>query len=270
MPSPKRISLVITTYNWPDALRRSVESAWRQVRMPDEIIIADDGSGEETRALIAELQQQSPVPIIHSWQEDDGFRLNRSRNLAIAKVSSDYIVVIDGDIVMHSHFLADHQEMAKPGYCLAGRRMYMNPTLSQRVLDGYVPHMLSPGIHAHRSDLIRPVWLRNLRSSVCHKLRGFYGANMSFWHNDALKVNGFNEAFTGWGGDDLEFAIRLMNIGVHKIRIRHGATAFHIYHTESHRAISPENHAEFEKTRIESLTWCEQGLNSHLSEKASD
>ena len=78
-----RISLVIATYNWPEALRACVEACFRQTDDNYEIIIADDGSGEPTRALVAELCARSPVPMRHVWQPDDGFRLAMARNRGI-------------------------------------------------------------------------------------------------------------------------------------------------------------------------------------------
>src|SRR6056300_334152 len=94
-------SLIITTYNWPEALELVLLSALRQSVLPNEIIIADDGSTKATERLISKIAGKSPIPIIHSWHEDKGFRLSRSRNLAIAKTSCEYIICTDGDLILH-------------------------------------------------------------------------------------------------------------------------------------------------------------------------
>ena len=78
-------SLIITTYNWPEALELVLTTAVKQSVQPNEIIIADDGSAKDTKLLVNTFSKKTSVPIVHSWQEDDGFRLSKSRNLAISK-----------------------------------------------------------------------------------------------------------------------------------------------------------------------------------------
>ena len=107
-----KISLIITTYNREDALQVTVRNALAQTRPPDEILIADDGSGPATKALVEQLSASSHVPIIHAWQEDDGFRPGRARNLAIAASSGKYVILVDGDIVMDPDFVLDHEQCA--------------------------------------------------------------------------------------------------------------------------------------------------------------
>ena len=52
-----RTSIVVSTYNWPEALELTVRSILKQTVLPDEIVIADDGSGEETKKAIERLQR---------------------------------------------------------------------------------------------------------------------------------------------------------------------------------------------------------------------
>src|SRR5687767_9054063 len=103
-----KTSLIITTYNWKEALDLTLRSVARQVEMPDEVLVADDGSRPDTGELIRAWAQRLPVPVRHIWQEDLGFRLARSRNRAIAAATGEYIVIVDGDMALHSHFIADH------------------------------------------------------------------------------------------------------------------------------------------------------------------
>ena len=105
MASKISTSLIISTYNRSDALELCVKSVLRQSLLPDEIIIADDGSKEETGELIHQLATTSVVPIIHVWHEDLGFRLATIRNKAIVKATKEYIIQIDGDIVLHKDFV---------------------------------------------------------------------------------------------------------------------------------------------------------------------
>ena len=95
-----------------------------QSRLPDEVIVADDGSGEQTRATIARIAHGYPCRIAHVWQEDRGFRAARARNLGIAAACGDYIVMIDGDMVPHRDFIADHAAFAcKAARCKAAASM---------------------------------------------------------------------------------------------------------------------------------------------------
>ena len=103
-----KLTLIITTYNWPDSLLLVLKSILNQTVLPDEIIIADDGSGSETRELISKFKKDTNLNIIHSWQDDIGFRAAKSRNNAIIESTGDYIVLIDGDVILHPNFLEDH------------------------------------------------------------------------------------------------------------------------------------------------------------------
>lgn len=107
------VSLIVTTYNRPDALSAVLQSVLVQKTLPEQVIIADDGSNEQTRAVIEQYQQKFPIPLIHSWQPDTGFKLAESRNRALVQLTSAYIVVIDGDMVMHPEFIQDHLNAAK-------------------------------------------------------------------------------------------------------------------------------------------------------------
>ena len=116
-------SLIICTYNWPEALGLVLSSAITQAELPNEIIVADDGSDKSTAKVIQDFSKKSIVPTIHSWQEDYGFRAAKSRNKAIAKAYGDYIILIDGDIILHPKFIQDHIDSSQPGYFIQGSRV---------------------------------------------------------------------------------------------------------------------------------------------------
>ena len=142
MRQNKHISLVITTYNSPEFLEIVLRSAMRQYVMPREIIIADDGSGQPTRDVIARYQAVSPVPIVHSWIPDEGFRVAMARNRAIVQAQGDYIVLIDGDIVMGRHFIEDHARLMHRGTFVAGSRARLNEAATARR-----KQTLNPSLH---------------------------------------------------------------------------------------------------------------------------
>ena len=115
-------SLVICTYNWPQALELVLMSVKRQTHLPEEVIIADDGSREETSQLIKRFQKDFPTKLLHVWHEDIGFRRTVILNKAIAKATGDYIISIDGDIITEKHFIEDHLYLSEPGVFVYGKR----------------------------------------------------------------------------------------------------------------------------------------------------
>ena len=127
-------SLIITTYNWESALELVVLSTFQQSLLPMEVIIADDGSDDDTRDLIHALSVKSPFPLVHSWHEDKGFRAAKARNRAIAKAKGDYIIVIDGDMILHKDFVLDHSNFAKFGYFVQGMRVKFNSQKANEII----------------------------------------------------------------------------------------------------------------------------------------
>jgi glycosyltransferase involved in cell wall biosynthesis len=260
-----KISLIITTYNWKEALALSLQSALQQKMKPLEIIIADDGSRPDTGELIRRIAAAAPVPVIHSWQEDKGFRLAASRNKAIAKTRGDYIVLIDGDIIVERHFIADHARVARPGCFVQGTRVLLGERLSRDVMAGRNLHdpFCRRGVE-NRKNCLRSDILCRLFS---YRDRGMYGVrtcNFAFWRSDALAVNGFNEDFVGWGREDSEFNARLLNYGLVRRNIKFNALAYHLYHPFNDRAQLEANDLLLKTTVEQKLSWCEKGVNRYL------
>ena len=123
-----KTTLIITTYNWKEALKSVLESVKRQTVLPDEVIVADDGSREDTKAMIDQMREGFPVPLVHSWHEDNGFQLSMSRNRAIAKASGDYLIMIDGDMVLSQTFIESHKRVAKPNWFVQTNFNHENDT----------------------------------------------------------------------------------------------------------------------------------------------
>nr|WP_198160605.1 glycosyltransferase [Pedobacter panaciterrae] len=128
-------ALLISTYNWPEALDLVLSSVLLQSKMPDEILIADDGSTDETKVIIEKYKKLFKVPILHFWQEDHGFRKTLILNKAIAGAKSEYIIEIDGDIIIHRKFIEDHLNFAVPGTFVRASRGYINKEYSAKLRD---------------------------------------------------------------------------------------------------------------------------------------
>src|SRR5882672_11245728 len=129
-----RLALVITTHERPDALAAVLASVVRQRVAPAEIVIADDGSGTATRDVAANFIARSPVPARLVSQPHEGFRAARLRNMGVVATSADFLVFIDGDMVLHPEFIADHQRLARPGFYTQGVRVHTDAALTKRLL----------------------------------------------------------------------------------------------------------------------------------------
>ena len=257
-------SLIITTFNWKEALELSVRSVFKQTRLPSEIIIADDGSDSDTRHLIESLQKDSPLPIVHSWQPDMGFRLARSRNKALSIAKGDYIILIDGDIVTERNFIADHIEASREGYFIQGSRVLLNADSTKQALDKkeLTLCLTDPGVE-NRKNCIRSSLLSKLFSFSSKRLTGIKTCNFAFWRKHAETVNGFNEDFLGWGREDSEFSARMLNYGLKRKNLKFKAVAYHLYHKINSRKHIEMNDKILEDTLKNHLVWCQNGLNLH-------
>ena len=260
-PVMKSAAIVITTYNWPEALNLVLSSASIQRVMPSEIHIADDGSTGETARLIEVWNQQLPIPVSHHWQQDDGFRPNPVRNEAIANCSSDLVITLDGDMVMHPDFVADHLEFSKPGCFIQSRRVRLSESLTARALrDGKFEFSITTKGVRRRTQAIRNCMLARLTSSVDRSFRHIRGANMSIWRKDLIAVNGLNEDFVGWGFEDHELIARLYHSGLKRIYLRQAALAYHLEHADNDRHRKSVNQGIFEQSIREHLVRASNGL----------
>lgn len=261
-----KCSLVITTYDWTKAMDLVLQSVSEQSTIPNEVVIADDGSDDRTQDLIQHYQQHSNLNIIHSWQEDKGFRAAKSRNKAIAKASSEYIVLIDGDMILHPEFIADHVNRAKTGFFIQGPRVLLSKEKSADVLNNRQTgfSLFESGLQNRKNAIRLPLFLSKLLSRKKDYLKGIKTCNMSFFREDCLSINGFNEDFTGWGREDSEFIVRIMNHGVRRNTLRFQVVQYHIWHNENSREYLQENERLLERAIDENITWCNRGIDQYL------
>lgn len=259
-------TLIISTYNREDALELTLLGVLQQSEMPDEIIIADDGSGPKTRNLIEEYSKKFPVPIRHCWHEDLGFRLATIRNKAIAMAKGDYILMIDGDIIMHRHFVRSHKKNARMGQFIQGSRVLLQENFTSEVIKSKQVRFsfFNRGIR-NRFNTIYSQFLSKLISFYSNKPNRIRGANLSFWKQDVVKVNGFNEDFIGWGREDSEFAVRMRNIGVARKHLKFAGFGYHLFHKESSREALRKNDLILEQAILEQLTSCQNGIGKYIA-----
>lgn len=224
-----------------------------------EVVVADDGSGAETRDRIERLRESAGLAISHVWQEDDGFRKCRILNRAIVEARGDCLILSDGDCIPRNDFVDTHARLARPGFYVSGGRVRLSSAAGSRIERGDVlngslfetPWLDETGALGRRRDRSklgrsprRAAWLDRLTTTRAT----WNGHNASAWKTDLLRVNGFDERMT-YPVEDRELGERLRNAGVRPIQARHRAVCAHVEHDRPW--LDPEAQARNERLRAE-------------------
>jgi len=239
-----KISVIFSTYNSPAWLEKVLWGYSQQTHSNFEVIIADDGSTDETRLLIEKLRAETGLTIKHVWQQDKGFRKCRILNKAILHAQSDYLVFTDGDCIPRQDFLAVHAQEARQSCFLAGSIIRLPMPLSrliskQDILTGRcfeLAWLKANGLPCSRKNL--KISAGETLSSVLHFLTttqpNFKGSNSSAWLKDIININGFDETMQ-WGGLDRELGVRLLNAGIKARHVRYNALTLHLDHSRGYK-----------------------------------
>jgi GT2 family glycosyltransferase len=262
-----RTSLVIVTYERPAALERVLASVKAQTQAPDEVIVADDGSGPAVAAVVAAFRKRLPSGAEFVRQEHSGFRAGRMRNLAIARCGGDYVLLVDGDMVLHPDFVADHARAARPGYWAQGVRIPLDEAATQRLLHGgRMPSAWTAGVDLRRRAYgLRAPRLAETLGRAANSFVSIKSCNQAFWRADLLQANGFDEDFAGWGAEDKELCARLSNAGVRRQTLVFSAIAWHLAHRPVSRAAVRANQERWQETVRSGRTRCARGIDQHLT-----
>lgn len=239
-----KIAVILSTYNAPDRLEPTLVGYAMQQPRNFEVIVADDGSREDTRVLIQDIARTYRMPIKHVWHEDIGFRKCRIMNQAVLATDADYLIFSDGDCVPRPDFVAVHAARARPGYFLSGGYFKLPPSTSalidRRAVEagwatdpGWLTQHGVPRSHK-LAKLTLNGWKAELMNRLTPTRASWNGHNASGWRSDVLKVNGFDESMTYWA-EDREFGERLANAGVRGVQIRYSAVCVHIHHDRPYR-----------------------------------
>ena len=265
------ITLVVSTYRRPRALELVLASVGRQSYRDFSVVVADDGSGPETRAVVERFADDASVPVSHVWQEDEGYRLAAVRNRAVASAGGAYLVFIDGDCLIRPNFLARHAGLAAPGRFVFGSRIRIGPELTGaieasgvRAAEWTRSRWLTERARG-RIDRFSPLLtlplgpLRDLRPDAW---TGPKGCNLAIWRRDYVAVNGIDEGFSGWGFEDNDLVLRLVRAGVRRRAGRYAVPVLHLWHEQ--RPLVARNRARFEARFGESTTRAEIGIDRYL------
>lgn len=241
-----RVALLITTFNRSNALNLVLESVAAQTHLPDQVIICDDGSDIETGIVIDNWADK--LTIIHTWQPNSNFRAARSRNIGALKSNTEYLVWIDGDCLVPPQFIENHLALARRGYLVSGGRHLLPHSVTEAHLLGYSPTQTA--FKNWKFWFLPFNWLRDLGSKSWASVRT---CNVGLYRDDLSAVGGFDESYIGWGREDSDFVVRLVNRG---IRIRSGRLAVcvaHLHHVENCREQLSINEERFQDLLVNSL-----------------
>ena len=274
-PLPMKISVIVTTYNWSNALRMVLDALVAQkTTHPFEIIVADDGSGTETAEVIRNLKNRVSIPILHIWHTNEGFRAAAIRNKAILAAEGDYIIFLDGDCIPRLNFITRHLELLEAKTFIVGNRVLLSRAFTISALAEMLP--------LHRWPLWR--WFMAYFKGYCNRVlpfltqpfmylrlktksrwKGAKGCNLGMWKQDLLNINGWEENFTGWGYEDSDLVIRLLRSGVQRKNGRFYIPVIHLWHPENDRSQERRNWAKLKATETDKQINAEKGLSQYAN-----
>lgn len=267
------ISVIFTTYNSPKWLEKVLWGFHYQTDANFEIIIADDGSTDETRELIESFSHLTHLSITHVWQQDDGFQKCKIMNKALLIAKADYVVFTDGDCIPRNDFVAVHRKHAEPGYYLSGGYFKLPMKISQIIEKRDIATgkafdadwLLSLGLKRSRkiSKLTASGPLADLYNALTPTKRTWNGHNASGWKADLFAINGFDQRMQ-YGGQDCELGYRLKNNGIKAKQIRYSAIVVHLDHAHGYVTDAMLEHSTMIKknTQSQKRITTEFGINS--------
>jgi glycosyltransferase involved in cell wall biosynthesis len=272
------ISVIVTTYNRPDALCAVIRALLDQTDVNFEVIIADDGSSEPTREAVGAFQNAAHASglkrLVHAWQPDDGFRASAARNLGVFASSGQYLVFLDGDCMPRPDFVARHRLLAEPGFMVSGSRVLLSEPFTQQILSA--PTQVA--VHARgmlywllqrlfgKTNKVVPLLhfpnsrMRHYRSVKWSRIKS---CNLAIWRDDYVAVNGFDESFVGWGHEDADLVLRLARHGIRRKGGAFSTEVFHLWHKENTRATESENRRRVEERMKSGVVKADVGLSDH-------
>jgi glycosyltransferase involved in cell wall biosynthesis len=272
LKKPSKISVIVTSYNWPLALSAVLGALLAQKTSCDfEVIVADDGSREETALCIAAFKEQQVLSILHVWQPDQGFRAAAIRNKAIHRASGDYIIFLDGDCIPRENFIQRHYRLAEANTFVAGNRLLLSKAFTEHVLNqAFALHTWSfwdwckARVRGHCNRLLPllslPAWAR---FKSAKRWKGAKGCHLAVWKADLWAVNGWEETFVGWGYEDSDLVVRLLKLGLTHKNGRFYLPVIHLWHPENDRTREQRNWAQFKDRQRKGLVCSVQGLNQY-------
>lgn len=273
--SRQGISVIVTTFNRVNALNSVLESLANQTLSADEIMVADDGSDDQTNECVKRWQDKG-LNVIHCWQENQGFRAGRIRNIAAAKSNGEYLIFLDGDCLVFPDFIENHQRLSEQGWLVVGNRLLMSEALTDTTLAGesqpltwewkqWLRALKSKNIN-RVTPLLRLGTDSRLRTLRKNRWKGAHSCNLGIWSENFLEVNGFDEDYQGWGHEDADLVSRLFQAGVSRKEGHLAVPVLHLWHQ-----IHPRDNEVKNRHRLHGMLegqrpiYCVRGIQQHNS-----
>jgi glycosyltransferase involved in cell wall biosynthesis len=265
------ISVIVTTYNREDALAAVLRSLARQSDPDFEIVVADDGSGPATAALVEASKAAVGHRLVHVWHDDKGFRAGEIRNRAILAARGEYCIFLDGDCIVRPDFVASHRALARPGAFVTGNRVLLSRELTAEVLRDklmpedwgfadWIAQRLKGGVNRLSALLTLPFGpLRYLRRKAW---RGARSCNLAIWRRDLDTVDGFDADYSGWGKEDSDIIVRLLHAGILRKDGTFATGVIHLWHAEADRSALPQNERKLAQLLQGGNVRAKQGLSA--------
>jgi len=265
-----KASVIICFYNRIDMLPACLDSLRGSSTDFKEVVIADEGSSEEVVKKLTEISKNYDFPIIHAWHARQGPRRSATRNNGIRHATGDYLIFIDADFVMLPGAIHSHIEAAKPGYFAAGRCKYTSEEQCREILaEGASEARLERIYHELSEEPIENEHRRFVRYELMHRLwlappkKVSFGGHFSAFKKDVEAVNGYDENFVGWGGEDTDFAIRMVRAGFRGTSVIKTARVLHLWHPTEMRGNHWKEGLNMEYYSREKPVYCIYGLNKN-------
>lgn len=270
----KNISVIISTYNSTEWLKKVIWGYNTQTYRNFEMVIADDGSRRDTFDLIEELKKEVFYPIIHVWHEDNGFQKSQILNKAIVASTTDYIMMSDGDCIPRPDFVEQHIKFREEGYFLSGGYHKLPIQLSKDISKSDIYADLCFDVSWLRKQGMKSSFKNNkinatgLKSSILNFLTpttpSWNGHNASGWKKDILAINGFDERMQ-YGGQDRELGERLVNFGIKPKQIRYSTVCLHLDHPRGYATEESinKNRNIRKETKLEKKKWTDFGIQKN-------
>ena len=265
------ISVIVTTYNRPDALNAVLRSLAQQTDPDFEVVVADDGSTAETKAVLAGWNGRVGRRLVHVWHAHQGFRGGEIRNRGIRASAGFYCIFLDGDCLARADFVAAHRRLAEPGWFVAGNRILLSRDLTDKILAGgrrvenfgfaeLAGERLRGNLNQLRPALRLPLGpLRKLRR---RRWEGAKTCNLAVARGDLDRVDGFDNSYTGWGLEDSDLVVRLIHAGLGRKDGRFATAVFHLWHADADRAGFAENRRRLDDVLAGDRIRAERGLST--------
>jgi glycosyltransferase involved in cell wall biosynthesis len=265
------VSIIFTTYNQPLWLEKVLWGYECQTHKNFEVIIADDGSGSETKAVIDSFLKRKTLNIKHIWHPDEGYQKCPILNKAVLAANSDYLIFSDGDCIPREDFVAVHVKYRKTGYFLSGGTLRLPLNTSNAITQQDIVSqqafklkwLYTNGLpHTFKSSkLITSKWYTILMNILTPTKASWNGHNSSGWKKDIIAINGFNEGMH-YGGQDRELGERLQNFGIKSKQIRYSAICIHLEHGRPYKtkASIERNRAIRDQVKKTRHFWIDNGI----------